>query len=325
MSYALIVGAVVSAGSAAYSAHEKNKAAKAQAKQSSAAAAQIPYAPNLLDTWKQGNQDQIDATPDYIQRDMELRQKYLPQQNELALDQYAKNLPKYAKINQRVLNQVDPQFVQGRNQLYQNVSRDLSYGTQLTPDFEDQLNSYVRGGQAARGNVLGAAPVSAEGMYKGDRALALYQQRIGNAQNFVNGASPESKYSQLAGLGSGAITGSNAIAQNPGYSYLQGPQNWGDKYANLTSEQFGLNGPRNQANAQAASAQNAPMANPWMDAVVAGIGSAAGGASSYVTNQSSMGGAGNQWGTGNKASQLQYDNNATNYLVSQAGSGQNYY
>lgn len=89
-----------------------------------------------------------------------------------------------------------PQFIANRraaapgaagllDTLTSNTSRDLSYGTELTPEEKVQLRQSVRGGAAARGMGMGPDAVFDESMAQSGAGLQLYQQRTGQAQTLT--------------------------------------------------------------------------------------------------------------------------------------------
>ena len=89
------------------------------------------------------------------------------------------------------LERLDPESARIRRQLAAATSGDLAAGYNLPPDFARQLTSQIRGSEAARGNVLGGAPIAAEDLYKGKAMLDLYQQHLANAGAFLAGPTPE--------------------------------------------------------------------------------------------------------------------------------------
>ena len=102
-------------------------------------------------------------------------------------------------IRQNNLNEAQaltPQWIQGERSanpgaaslldtLTNNTSRDLSYGTELTPAEQTQLNQSVRSGQAARGMGFGPSDVFGESMADTGFGQQLYQERMGAAQGLV--------------------------------------------------------------------------------------------------------------------------------------------
>jgi hypothetical protein len=69
--------------------------------------------------------------------------------------------------------------------LTSNANQQLSYGTQLTPAEQLQMNQSVRGGEAARGLGYGPSDVFNESMADTNYGQQLYQQRMGEAQGLV--------------------------------------------------------------------------------------------------------------------------------------------
>ena len=69
--------------------------------------------------------------------------------------------------------------------LTSDTSRDLSYGTQLTPAEQYQMNQSVRGAQAARGMGYGPSDVFNETFANTNYGQQLYQQRLSDAQGLV--------------------------------------------------------------------------------------------------------------------------------------------
>ena len=143
-------------------------------------------------------------------------------------------------IRQNNLNEAQaltPQWIQGERSanpgaaslldtLTNNTSRDLSYGTELTPAEQTQLNQSVRSGQAARGMGFGPSDVFGESMADTGFGQQLYQERMGAAQGLV--PTLQGFYGdpigEISGMGSnagmnassmtGAASGSAAPAQS---------------------------------------------------------------------------------------------------------------
>ena len=126
--------------------------------------------------------------------------------------------PQHAAVANQLLGQYNPEFRQqygaqqaGINTLGANVGRELGYGYDLGPELGREVEQAVRGAQTARGNILGAAPTAQEAFGKGQAALNLYQQRLGNynqflgqQQNFLQGRNPTDMMGQMAGTFLGA-------------------------------------------------------------------------------------------------------------------------
>ncbi len=89
------------------------------------------------------------------------------------------------------LHQLDPQSGPMRYALAANIFRDLQSGYNVPQDLLTAGQSDIRGAQAARGNVLGNAPVASEALYTGDIRNKLYMQHLAAAQGFLQGPTPE--------------------------------------------------------------------------------------------------------------------------------------
>ena len=70
--------------------------------------------------------------------------------------------------------------------LSSNASRDLSYGTQLTPAEQVQFNQTTRQGQAARGGGFSPSDVFNESLDESGYGQNLYQQRQGQASSVAS-------------------------------------------------------------------------------------------------------------------------------------------
>ena len=98
--------------------------------------------------------------------------------------------------------------------LNSNATRDLSYGTQLTPAEQVQMNQSVRGAQAARGMGFGPSDVFAETLADTGFGQQLYQQRQSEAQGQVQ--QDQSFYGNptaaISGMGSNYGMTANSLA-----------------------------------------------------------------------------------------------------------------
>lgn len=98
------------------------------------------------------------------------------------------------------LHQFDPESAGIRTDLAKHIQDDLASGYNLPPEYARQIEQNVRGAQAARGNILGAGPISVEAGLKGKAALDLYQQHLTNAGNFLAGPTPEQQALAIQGV-----------------------------------------------------------------------------------------------------------------------------
>ncbi len=133
---------------------------------------------------------QIEGANTIAAGDLSLQQQYSPQYISQALANLA---------------QADPVGTALRQKIGTKVSSDLALGTQLSPEMLDQVQQATRAAQAARGNILGAAPAAAEAMQAGYAGQQMFQQRLANALQFFSGTpSPTAQFGQLAGAAAGA-------------------------------------------------------------------------------------------------------------------------
>lgn len=80
----------------------------------------------------------------------------------------------------------DPNRTAIRDSQSASILADLQSGRSLSPDMRREAEQNIRGAQAARGNVYGAAPISAEALYKGSVAENLYQRKLANAGTLLS-------------------------------------------------------------------------------------------------------------------------------------------
>src|SRR2546421_705050 len=114
-----------------------------------------PSSPNAAKLYKQGIQTQLQYAPQLASEEAALRIGQDPQR--IAEQQALQSIygpTQYAQQTQ-ALNQLDPGWTGLRRELGSSVARDLSLGGQLTPEMETQLESQIRGAEAARGNTIG--------------------------------------------------------------------------------------------------------------------------------------------------------------------------
>jgi hypothetical protein len=144
-----------------------------------------PKTPNPSKTYEQGIQIYLQYLPQLLAAEQNARTQYDPQRIAEQQGLQAQYGPTQYQQQLDALNQLDPSYVADRQQLSDVLSNDLAAGSGLTPDMEQQVEGYVRAAQAARGNVLGNAPATAEAYAKGDLGRQLLQQRVSNMQGFL--------------------------------------------------------------------------------------------------------------------------------------------
>jgi hypothetical protein len=256
------------------SASQQNK----QRKQQLAQAGSVPQGYDPEQAYEDGVKLDYKWAPLFAAQEEKLRAQYLPGRANQAAEIYKQMLPKIAGANMAALKAVDPEFVGARKKLYGNVTRDLDLGYALDPAYAAQVQEYIRGAQAARGNVLGAGPIGAEALYKGKAAVDMYQQRLGNVADFIRAPGPTDKFSGLVGAGGPAIGAASSAPTAPGFQFVD--RNAGSDGVARAQQQY-----QNTFGAwrtgAAMTAEAGPAANPWMAALGGAVGSVGGAVSAY--------------------------------------------
>ncbi len=220
-----------------------------------------------------GYKAQLKYTPKLLRAEEAARAQYEPIDAQRAADifasTYQQSQPLVAKTNLATLKQIDPESIAARKQLYGRVTEDLGRGTALDPQFAAQVQQNIRGAQAARGNVLGDAPIAAEALFEGQAGQALYQQRLDNAQNFLRAPTPEDHFGALLG-GAGAGGGGSVGGGNGGNSNIS------TYYNPEISNKLGLQDYQSRENAYS---RLRPPSNPWNRVLV---GAAAGASTGFT-------------------------------------------
>ena len=106
---------------------------------------------------------------------------------------------RFATTAHQLMQAYDPQFKQTYGALGKRINQGLRAGYELGPDLGREVTQAVRGAQTARGNILGAAPTAQEAFGTGQASLNLYNQRLGQAQNFLQGRNPMDMMGQAMG------------------------------------------------------------------------------------------------------------------------------
>ena len=166
----------------------------------------------------------------------------------LALQQ--KYGPEFIAQRLKELELSDPTGFKLRKDMGQQVSDELAQGYKLAPGMREEVEQATRGAQAARGNVLGAAPAAAESLEIGNAGYRLWQQRLANAASFLSGTTPVAQFGQIAGGQQGAAP---FAPQNPAAGLNVNP-NAGAQGAQFAQQTYGQ-----QTNQWQTATQN----NPW--------------------------------------------------------------
>jgi hypothetical protein len=171
------------------------------------------------------------------------------------------------------LQRQDPTGFQMRRDLATSVSNELASGSKLTPQEQMAVEQQVRGGQAARGNILGNASVAQEAMANAEFGQKLLQQRLSNASAYVFGAPLSAQYQSLQGAQQGAAP-FNPVQYQSGIGVNQ---NAGAQGAQFASQQYASNA--SIYNAQTNFAAQT-YTSPWEVAIgmISAVGSVAGAA-----------------------------------------------
>jgi hypothetical protein len=215
-----------------------------------------PATPDWETQYRAGAETELEFAPQMAQQEFESRLKYAPQYTKLAAALYKDLAPKVAKVNLKALKKVDPEGIALRKALFSEVSDELARGYDLDPRMREDATATIRGAQAARGNVLGNAPVSAEALYVGDVAQRMRQQRLSNASGFLAGWKPEDSFGSLLGAGAGPTAAVIAGNTGPGYQYVDSGAGW-----------KGVSAGQNQYSQQlSAYGMTEGESNPWMGA-----------------------------------------------------------
>jgi len=156
------------------------------------------------------------------------------------------------------IKEADPVGWELRQKLAQTTLDELSAGRELGDAASRQVEQSVRGAQASRGNVYGAANIGQEALAKFDAGQRLLTQRMSQAQAYALGTPITAQYGAISGAQQGAANFApmqlqQGMAQNP---------NAGGQAAQFASSNYStyVQGMANQS-------------NPWMEGLgmVAGV------------------------------------------------------
>ena len=107
-------------------------------------------------------------------------------------------LPQYTNLYNAAAKQANPEFFNVYGQLGASVGNELAAGYELGAGLSREMEQSIRGAQTARGNILGAAPTAQEAFGKGGASIDLYNSRVANAQNFLQGKQPTDLWGAIA-------------------------------------------------------------------------------------------------------------------------------
>lgn len=272
---ALGATAVAGAGASMYSARQQRKAAGQH--------------PDFAGAHRDALQAEIDLLPARYAADRE----FMPKFDALAMASQDRTAEASLKTMDRLeeeyggrfvermrehLKLADPSGFRAREMLAAEVMKDLAAGGDLSDDERREVQQAVRGGQVARGNVLGPAAVHEEAMETGDAAFRRRQQRLGNVGSFLAGTSPAAQFGALTAAQQGAAPFAPA-STGPAFN-TQG-------VGQAAGQIFGAQEARHQAQ------MNQP--NPWMQGLGMVVGA---GTSLYGSHMKAKAWAGQAGGTG---------------------------
>jgi hypothetical protein len=182
-----------------------------------------------------------------------------------------------SRFSEQALKQLelaDPEGFATRRNLAKKVNDELELGSSLTPEEEQMVEQQIRGGDAARGNILGPASTAKEVLGKTEFGQKLKQQRLSNASSYVFGSPLTAQYQTLQGAQQGA-------APYQPQNFIPGTglnPNAGAQGAQFASNIFGQESANvNAANQYSLNAFNASVnaPNPWMQGIGTAVGAAA--------------------------------------------------
>lgn len=133
---------------------------------------------------------------------LEMQQDYGPGFAQQRLEMEQQFGPEFANQLMSQLGIADPEFMPTYTALGERVQQGLEAGYELGPELTHEMEQQIRAAQTARGNWLGGAPTAAEVFGRGSASVALYNQRLGAAQNFLQGRQPTDMWGAL-GMASG--------------------------------------------------------------------------------------------------------------------------
>jgi hypothetical protein len=254
-----------------------------------------PPAPNLAKDYAAGIQAQLKYLPKQLRAEYKYRSLYDPKYIEQQQAEREQYLPTQIGQQLAALQQIDPTGVAIRNQLagtvgqylqqgYLNpqqaaaysalgksVTGGLTAGTRQTPQQLAEDIATIRAGQAARGNITGNAPATAEAMYAGQKGQQLLAQRQQAGTQFAQLQTPQA---QALAAGYGFMGARSPIADIMGIQDISVPSasRYVNPLAGQQGAQYGLQNYQNQLGYNQLT-QN----NPWMGALSGAASGAAAG------------------------------------------------
>jgi hypothetical protein len=138
-------------------------------------------------------------------------------------------------LRDQLLAGPSPEFTNAYSLLGARVAQGLQQGYELGPDLAGEVEQGIRAAQTARGNYLGPALTAEEAFGRGQAALNLYNQRIGAAQNYLQGRNLTDIRSQITGQLQNFLQGNNPANVMGGLAGAFMGQNYYPNYAQLNT------------------------------------------------------------------------------------------
>lgn len=123
--------------------------------------------------------------------------RQLPISTQASFDLASAYAPGYQRLFSSMADVANPNFMPTYNKLGWSVNKGLEAGYNLGEGLERELEQSIRGRQTAQGNWLGPAPTADEAFGKGQASINLYNQRIGQAQGFLQGKQPSDLWGNM--------------------------------------------------------------------------------------------------------------------------------
>src|SRR5262245_26904987 len=162
---------------------------------------------------------QREQAPQFAAKAWELMNTYMPSYT-MSYEQLG------ADLRNQLSAGVPQQFLQAYQGLGRRVNQGLRQGYQLGDELSREVEQGIRGAQTARGNYLGPALTAEEAMGRGQAALNMYNQRLAQAQGFLQGRTPTDVRAQITGQMQNYLQGNNPANVMGGLSQAFMGQNY---------------------------------------------------------------------------------------------------
>ena len=190
---------------------------------------QQPQAPDPYATASAEKQAFLDFYPEIVA----IQQQYQPQEtatqtarlDDLARAYLARGQTygqDTARARMDTARAYDPQQTAVRDAYGKMVAEDLALGNQLSDEQQRQVQQATRAGQAARGNIRGAAPTAQETMRTFLAGQGLKNQRMGAAYQYGQSTHPYMSAGGGVGTGAGGSYGGGGGGQGSATGIAQG-------------------------------------------------------------------------------------------------------